>query len=345
MLSELPARVARRADPLDAAERSQEGQRRRAARRRIATRSTCSTRRCWAPGRAGGDRRREFVAAASPSSCSRRSRKPRCTRAGSRPTRSTRRPCSQFVRAVLDPADSNAFLDDFVQLQRKVAFFGVFNSLSQTVLKLGSPGVADMYQGNELWDFSPGRSRQSPAGRLRAAQPAPALAARARRRPARAQRRAARAVATMDGSSCTSHSACCACGASDPSCSSAAAIRPLRGNPARGRVRSRGRRAGAGHRRASADRHADRAARSSRRSARRSGATTALRVPGEPGRVYRDLFTGRRADDSAEDGKAALQARRGLRATFRSPRWPQRVSARRRVCRSARRTRGPCAGR
>ena len=59
----------------------------------------------------------------------------------------------QFVRAILDPADT-AFLEDFVQLQKKVAFFGVFNSLSQTVLKLGSPGVADVYQGNELWDFS-----------------------------------------------------------------------------------------------------------------------------------------------------------------------------------------------
>jgi (1->4)-alpha-D-glucan 1-alpha-D-glucosylmutase len=60
----------------------------------------------------------------------------------------------QFVRAILDPADSSAFLDDFVQLQKKVAFFGVFNSLSQTLLKFGSPGVADIYQGNELWDFS-----------------------------------------------------------------------------------------------------------------------------------------------------------------------------------------------
>ena len=59
----------------------------------------------------------------------------------------------QFVRAILDPGDT-AFLEDFVQLQKKVAFFGVFNSLSQTVLKLGSPGVADIYQGNELWDFS-----------------------------------------------------------------------------------------------------------------------------------------------------------------------------------------------
>ncbi|MDQ6669705.1 MAG: malto-oligosyltrehalose synthase [Chloroflexota bacterium] len=59
----------------------------------------------------------------------------------------------QFVRAVLDPSDP-AFLEDFMQLQKKVAFFGIFNSLSQTALKLGSPGVADVYQGSELWDFS-----------------------------------------------------------------------------------------------------------------------------------------------------------------------------------------------
>jgi (1->4)-alpha-D-glucan 1-alpha-D-glucosylmutase len=59
-----------------------------------------------------------------------------------------------FTRTILDPAESHAFLDDLEQLQRKVAWFGMFNSLSQTVLKLGAPGAADVYQGNELWDFS-----------------------------------------------------------------------------------------------------------------------------------------------------------------------------------------------
>jgi (1->4)-alpha-D-glucan 1-alpha-D-glucosylmutase len=61
---------------------------------------------------------------------------------------------AHFTRAILDPRDSSAFLEDLRQLQRKVAWFGMFNSLSQTVLKLGAPGVADVYQGNELWDFS-----------------------------------------------------------------------------------------------------------------------------------------------------------------------------------------------
>jgi (1->4)-alpha-D-glucan 1-alpha-D-glucosylmutase len=59
-----------------------------------------------------------------------------------------------FVRSILDRRESAAFLDDFAQLQHKVAFFGMFNSLSATVLKLGSPGVADTYQGTELWDLS-----------------------------------------------------------------------------------------------------------------------------------------------------------------------------------------------
>jgi (1->4)-alpha-D-glucan 1-alpha-D-glucosylmutase len=59
-----------------------------------------------------------------------------------------------FVRRLLvdDPADP--FLADFRQLQRRVAFFGQFNALSQLLLKLTSPGVPDVYRGTELWDFS-----------------------------------------------------------------------------------------------------------------------------------------------------------------------------------------------
>ncbi len=59
-----------------------------------------------------------------------------------------------FVRAVLDGGESNAFLGDFQDFQRRVSFFGMFSSLSQTLLKLTSPGVPDIYQGNEVWDFS-----------------------------------------------------------------------------------------------------------------------------------------------------------------------------------------------
>jgi (1->4)-alpha-D-glucan 1-alpha-D-glucosylmutase len=46
------------------------------------------------------------------------------------------------------------FLRDFLPLQQRVARAGAFNSLSQLLLKLASPGVPDLYQGCELWDFS-----------------------------------------------------------------------------------------------------------------------------------------------------------------------------------------------
>ncbi len=59
-----------------------------------------------------------------------------------------------FVLAVL-PADAQSpFLADLEPLRQRVAFYGRLNSLSQVLLKLTSPGVPDIYQGNEVWDFS-----------------------------------------------------------------------------------------------------------------------------------------------------------------------------------------------
>ena len=59
-----------------------------------------------------------------------------------------------FIRAVLDRSVNNPFLVDFEGFQRRVARIGFFNSLSQALLKMTSPGVPDIYQGNELLDFS-----------------------------------------------------------------------------------------------------------------------------------------------------------------------------------------------
>jgi (1->4)-alpha-D-glucan 1-alpha-D-glucosylmutase len=59
-----------------------------------------------------------------------------------------------FVKKLLDDGASRAFLDDFRAFQKRVAFFGQYNSLAQLLLKLTCPGVADFYQGTELWDFS-----------------------------------------------------------------------------------------------------------------------------------------------------------------------------------------------
>jgi (1->4)-alpha-D-glucan 1-alpha-D-glucosylmutase len=59
-----------------------------------------------------------------------------------------------FVTAVLEPSEDNLFLQDFLAFHKLVAHYGIFNSLSQTLLKITSPGVPDFYQGTELWDFS-----------------------------------------------------------------------------------------------------------------------------------------------------------------------------------------------
>jgi (1->4)-alpha-D-glucan 1-alpha-D-glucosylmutase len=59
-----------------------------------------------------------------------------------------------FIDALLTQSSGNAFLDEFLPFQRKVARMGLMNSISQVVLKLTVPGVPDIYQGNEMWDFS-----------------------------------------------------------------------------------------------------------------------------------------------------------------------------------------------
>ena len=60
----------------------------------------------------------------------------------------------QFVRRTLDPTISRAFLDDFVNELQPIAIAGALNALTQTLIKLAAPGVPDVYQGTELWDFS-----------------------------------------------------------------------------------------------------------------------------------------------------------------------------------------------
>lgn len=59
-----------------------------------------------------------------------------------------------FVASMLGNTRQNPFLADFVPFQQRVARFGMWNSLAQTLLKLTSPGVPDIYQGTEIWDLS-----------------------------------------------------------------------------------------------------------------------------------------------------------------------------------------------
>jgi (1->4)-alpha-D-glucan 1-alpha-D-glucosylmutase len=59
-----------------------------------------------------------------------------------------------FVARVLDPSPRDKFRPSFLPVAEEIARLGAINSLAQVVLKLTVPGVPDIYQGNEVWDFS-----------------------------------------------------------------------------------------------------------------------------------------------------------------------------------------------
>ncbi|MGE5173291.1 MAG: malto-oligosyltrehalose synthase [Betaproteobacteria bacterium] len=61
---------------------------------------------------------------------------------------------ASFVSAVMKPSRENRFLNDFLPFQQMVSHYAMYNSLSQTLLKICAPGVPDFYQGTELWDFT-----------------------------------------------------------------------------------------------------------------------------------------------------------------------------------------------
>jgi (1->4)-alpha-D-glucan 1-alpha-D-glucosylmutase len=60
---------------------------------------------------------------------------------------------TRFIEAVLAP-DNTAFRDDFLVFARRIAMYGICNSLAQLAVKIAAPGIPDFYQGTEAWDFS-----------------------------------------------------------------------------------------------------------------------------------------------------------------------------------------------
>lgn len=60
----------------------------------------------------------------------------------------------EFATALLDPARAPHFHADMQRLAGLVARWGAVNSLAQLTLKLAAPGVADFYQGTELWTLT-----------------------------------------------------------------------------------------------------------------------------------------------------------------------------------------------
>jgi len=59
-----------------------------------------------------------------------------------------------FVMKILDSSPRNKFIPAFIPVAKELARLGAVNSLAQLLLKLTSPGVPDIYQGNEIWDYS-----------------------------------------------------------------------------------------------------------------------------------------------------------------------------------------------
>jgi (1->4)-alpha-D-glucan 1-alpha-D-glucosylmutase len=59
-----------------------------------------------------------------------------------------------FVDALLTPSPDNVFLEKLQHFQKRIAEYGMYNALSQLLVKMTAPGVPDFYQGTELWDLS-----------------------------------------------------------------------------------------------------------------------------------------------------------------------------------------------
>ncbi len=57
----------------------------------------------------------------------------------------------KFLMGILNDQE---FLNSFLDFQEQISNFGKLNSISALVSKIGSPGVVDTYQGNEIWDYS-----------------------------------------------------------------------------------------------------------------------------------------------------------------------------------------------
>jgi (1->4)-alpha-D-glucan 1-alpha-D-glucosylmutase len=62
--------------------------------------------------------------------------------------------CREFLTQILDPERPAHLAQDLAAFAARIAPAGALNGLAQTLLRLTSPGVPDLYQGTEFWDFS-----------------------------------------------------------------------------------------------------------------------------------------------------------------------------------------------
>jgi (1->4)-alpha-D-glucan 1-alpha-D-glucosylmutase len=62
--------------------------------------------------------------------------------------------CANFLRRILRPGGAGTFVAEMAALVRELTRAGAVNSLAQLTLRLTAPGIPDLYQGCEFWDFS-----------------------------------------------------------------------------------------------------------------------------------------------------------------------------------------------
>lgn len=60
----------------------------------------------------------------------------------------------EFIAKAVERRKDNRFLSAFEEFHEQVLDWGLYTALSQVALKIMSPGVPDVYQSQELWDFS-----------------------------------------------------------------------------------------------------------------------------------------------------------------------------------------------
>ncbi len=70
------------------------------------------------------------------------------------PNEGYERATREFIEAIMKLEKTNRFLRSFAEFHAQFARAGMYNALSQTLLKIATPGAPDFYQGAELWDFS-----------------------------------------------------------------------------------------------------------------------------------------------------------------------------------------------
>lgn len=81
-------------------------------------------------------------------------REAKCHSSWALPNSEYEQACRQFLLDLFDRAKNPGFLDEVIGWVSRIGSAGIANSMMQTLMRLTCPGVPDLYQGTEFWDFS-----------------------------------------------------------------------------------------------------------------------------------------------------------------------------------------------